>query len=108
MDCSMPVMDGYEASDMIRHFLSQRNMPQPMIIATTGHTENEYINKCWVHSIDEVISKPININIIKSVLDDIIISEWLIIISLDLTFKFLRNYLVFDFNIIAIIIWVYI
>ena len=91
MDCSMPVMDGYEASDMIRHFLSQRNMPQPMIIATTGHTENEYINKCWVHSIDEVISKPININIIKNVLDDIIISEWLMINSVDLVFKFLRK-----------------
>ena len=49
MDCSMPVMDGYDASDLIRHFLSQRNIPQPMIVATTGHTENEYINKCWVH-----------------------------------------------------------
>jgi CheY-like chemotaxis protein len=49
MDCSMPVMDGYDASDLIRNFLNEKDMLQPMIIATTGHTENEYINKCWVH-----------------------------------------------------------
>jgi len=75
MDCSMPVMDGYDASDLIRHYLTQRNMLQPMIVATTGHTENEYIKKCWVHQIDEVVSKPINVNIIKKVLDDIILNE---------------------------------
>ena len=46
-----------------------------MIVATTGHTENEYINRCWNHNIDEVISKPINVNSIKNVLNDIIIEE---------------------------------
>ena len=39
MDCSMPVMDGNDASDLIKHFLAQRNIPQPMIVATTGHTQ---------------------------------------------------------------------
>ena len=43
MDCSMPVMNGYEASDLIRDFLRAKNLLQPMIVATTGHTENEYI-----------------------------------------------------------------
>ena len=61
MDCSMPVMNGYDASDLIREFLNEKSMLQPMIIATTGHTEDEYINKCWVHQIDEVLSKPINV-----------------------------------------------
>ena len=46
-----------------------------MIVATTGHTENAYINRCWTHQIDEVISKPINVNSIKDVLNDIIIVE---------------------------------
>ena len=27
MDCSMPVMNGYDASDLIREFLNQKNMP---------------------------------------------------------------------------------
>ena len=37
MDCSMPVMNGYDASDLIREFLNEKEMPQSMIIATTGH-----------------------------------------------------------------------
>jgi CheY-like chemotaxis protein len=61
MDCSMPVMNGYAASDLIRDFVNKNNLLQPMIVATTGHTENYYINKCWVHQIDEVISKPVNV-----------------------------------------------
>jgi len=39
-----------------------------MIVATNGHTENYYINKCWVHQIDEVISKPFSLAILKKVL----------------------------------------
>jgi CheY-like chemotaxis protein len=65
MDCSMPVMSGYDASDLIRKFLNEKCMPQPMIIATTGHTEDEYINKCWVHQIDEVIRKYTNKEILE-------------------------------------------
>ena len=43
MDCSMPLVSGYEASDQIRAFVRSRNLLQPMIVATTGHTEKEYI-----------------------------------------------------------------
>lgn len=43
-----------------------------MIVATTGHTEKEYIDKCWVHQIDEVIVKPISVDIMELLLNDII------------------------------------
>ena len=43
MDCSMPIMNGYEAAEQIRNFIRQNNLLQPMIIACTGHTEEEYI-----------------------------------------------------------------
>ena len=39
----MPIVDGYEACESIRSFLKIKNMPQPMILACTGHTEEEYI-----------------------------------------------------------------
>lgn len=39
MDCSMPIMDGYEASDEIKNYLLKRKMYQPMIVAVTGHAE---------------------------------------------------------------------
>ena len=49
MDCSMPIMNGYDATDNIREFIRNKNLLQPMIVATTGHTEKEYINKCWIY-----------------------------------------------------------
>ena len=47
MDCSMPILDGYEATDKIREYLRKNYELQPMIVACTGHTENEYIKKAW-------------------------------------------------------------
>ena len=72
MDCSMPVMNGYDASEAIRLFIKQRNYLQPLIVACTGHTEDEYIKKAWLHQIDEVVPKPTNVNIIKTILTEII------------------------------------
>ena len=65
MDCSMPIMNGYEASDAIRSFIRNKNFLQPMIVACTGHTEQEYIKKAWVHQMDEVVAKPMNVEVIK-------------------------------------------
>jgi YesN/AraC family two-component response regulator len=45
-----------------------------MVIACTGHVEDEYIKKAWRHQIDEVVSKPINIDIVKEILKEIIIT----------------------------------
>ena len=61
MDCSMPIMNGYDASDRIRNFVKTKNFLQPMIVATTGHTEKEFIDKCWVHQMDEFIAKPVSV-----------------------------------------------
>ena len=43
MDCSMPIMDGFESTDNIRRFTRKHNLLQPRIIACTGHIEEEYI-----------------------------------------------------------------
>lgn len=77
MDCSMPILDGYEASDQIREYIRDNGLQQPQIIALTGHTEEEYIKKAWRHQIDEVISKPTNVNEISCLLKEVLIlNEW--------------------------------
>lgn len=68
MDCSMPIMDGFEASDRIRNFLAIRNVTQPKIIACTGHTDDEYIRKAWSHKMDEFLMKPTNIEVLTNVI----------------------------------------
>ena len=68
----MPIMDGFEASELIRSFVTSNNLFQPWIIACTGHNENEYILKAWRHSIDEVLPKPTNLNILKEIMNEII------------------------------------
>ena len=71
----MPFMDGYEATMKIKNFARNKKIPQPMIVACTGHTEPEYIQKAWRYEMDEVVPKPTDIEVIKSILNDIIIDE---------------------------------
>ena len=59
----MPVLDGYEATKQIRTYCSQMKLQQPKIIACTGHTEQEFTEKAWNMGIDEVIQKPLSVEI---------------------------------------------
>ena len=68
----MPVMDGYEASQEIRDFYREFNAPQPMIIACTGHIEEEFIKKAWDNEIDEILPKPVNMDILKEIFTDML------------------------------------
>ena len=72
MDCSMPIMDGYEATDRIRKYYRTNCLQQPMIVACTGHCENEYIKKAWRHQMDEVVAKPASIEVIKCIFKEIL------------------------------------
>ena len=47
-----------------------------MIIACTGHTEDEYIKKAWVYQMDEVLPKPTNVAVIKQILEEMIDNKW--------------------------------
>lgn len=68
----MPIMDGYEAAVTIRDFYVSNLVPQPMIIACTGHVEEEFIKKAWTNMIDEIIPKPVNIDILRELMNEII------------------------------------
>ena len=68
MDCSMPIMDGFEASDEIREVHNEFQIQQPLIIACTGHCEPEYVEKAWRHQMDELIAKPLKLSAINEIL----------------------------------------
>jgi two-component system CheB/CheR fusion protein len=64
MDCEMPVMDGYEATRQIREGSSSR-VP---IIAVTAHAMSGDRDRCIQSGMDDFISKPVDMQLLKQVL----------------------------------------
>ena len=62
MDCQMPVMDGYEATKVIREINSNRKTP---ILAVTANALSEDRVKCFESGMDDYIKKPIDKDIIE-------------------------------------------
>ena len=70
MDCSMEPMDGYTATKMIKELCTDRGVLAPYMIATTGHSEDEYIQKAWDNGFDELIPKPCTPTLLKPALEE--------------------------------------
>jgi len=71
MDCNMPFMDGYQCSEMIRAYLFNKGVDQPIIVAMTGHTEHKYIERALNSGMNMVMFKPCNQFDLKRVINDI-------------------------------------
>jgi CheY-like chemotaxis protein len=66
MDLQMPLMDGLEATRLIR---SQFNDPSPYIIALTANALDSDYEHCMEVGMNDFLSKPINIKALKAKLD---------------------------------------
>ena len=58
MDLQMPIMDGYEATKIIRDIQREKHIP---IVALTANAMNEDIEKTKLAGMDEHLSKPIDV-----------------------------------------------
>lgn len=67
MDCEMPIMDGYEATQTIRsnEVVSQQHLP---IIAMTAHAFPEDRARCLATGMDDYITKPFKLDVLQEVL----------------------------------------
>jgi len=68
MDCQMPVMDGFEATRIIRKTEISSNHHIP-IIAMTANTTQEDRKSCLSAGMDDYVSKPVNVETVTRILD---------------------------------------
>lgn len=70
MDISMPVMDGYQASQAIIEFENSANRPHTPIIALTGHALKNDREKCIAAGMDDYLPKPVRQEFLVAKLDE--------------------------------------
>ena len=68
MDCEMPDMNGYEATQEIRRQEQDTTRHLP-IIALTGHASSEDEQKCRQAGMDDVVTKPMTLPTLREKLE---------------------------------------
>ncbi len=70
MDCEMPEMDGYEATREVRR-REEGTLNHLPIIALTGHTSDEEVQKCRRAGMDRVVTKPVTLTVLRANLHEL-------------------------------------
>ncbi len=74
MDCEMPVLDGYLATEKIRDLERHRSLPAVPIVALTAHAMREQQQRCITVGMDNFLSKPLVFDSLKQMLKCIFVS----------------------------------
>ena len=68
MDCHMPVMDGFAATERIRAYERERNLRTPVVALTAGALVSDR-ERCLNAGMDDYVVKPIDPDALAAVLD---------------------------------------
>ena len=72
MDCQMPVMSGFEATERIRAWEAQQGLGRLPIVALTAGAFEEDRSHCLAVGMDDFVTKPVDFKLLPAV-----ISKWL-------------------------------
>ena len=70
MDLTLPLMDGFAATKLIRQNENLKNVP---IIAVTAHQEDDFRNDAKASGFDAYVTKPIDVNWLKELIAGLLI-----------------------------------
>ena len=70
MDLTMPIMDGYMATQQLKYMVQIGNIPNLQIIALTGYDDQKEKEKCFEFGFDAFISKPVKYDDLATVLKE--------------------------------------
>ena len=70
MDLTLPLMDGFEATKLIRRNDALKNVP---IIAVTAHQEGDFRSDAKASGFDAYVTKPIDVNWLKELIAGLLI-----------------------------------
>lgn len=71
MDVQMPVMDGHEATRLIRAWEEEQGKSRTKIISLTAHAIREEVEKCMAAGCDSHLSKPIKKTTLLNAIDEL-------------------------------------
>jgi CheY-like chemotaxis protein len=70
MDLTLPLMDGFEATKLIRRNEALKDVP---IIAITAHQEHDFRSDAKASGFDAYVTKPIDVNWLKELIAGLLI-----------------------------------
>ena len=68
MDCEMPEIDGYQATQQIRAFEHEYNLKSVTIVALTAHAMRDQQHRCVQAGMDDFLTKPLAFERLKQLL----------------------------------------
>lgn len=68
MDCQMPVMDGFEATRVIRAREAEQGLPRMPVVALTANAFAEDSAQCFAAGMDDFLSKPLALDALQACL----------------------------------------
>lgn len=71
MDLDMPIMSGYELTKKIREIMNMFGVPQSVISAVTGVTNQKHIKKASESGMNQIISKPVDVDVLTHLIHKI-------------------------------------
>lgn len=70
MDLTLPLMDGFAATKLIRQNAELKNVP---VIAITAHQEDDFRSDAKASGFDAYVTKPIDVNWLKDLIAGLLI-----------------------------------